>query len=92
LVEGGVVGAPREGGTLDLGYHGLLALLPERLAPHAEIRLDLRLPLIDHAASGIYARVVKASERDGRNLAAFEFTSISDGDAAALRRFVQMLV
>jgi hypothetical protein len=36
--------------------------------------------------------VVKATLRDGKNLAAFEFTSISDADAAAVRRFVQMLV
>ncbi len=92
MVENGVVGEERQGTTLDVGYHGLLAQVPVRLAPHAEIRLDLPLPLIDYAASGIYARVVKATERDGRNLAAFEFTSISDADAAAVRRFVQMLV
>jgi len=36
--------------------------------------------------------VVKATERDGMNLAAIEFTAIGDADAAAVRRFVQMLV
>jgi adenylate cyclase len=87
-----VVGERRQGATLDIGYHGLLAQVPERLAPHAEVQIDLPLPLIDFAASGIYARVVKATERDGGNLGAFEFTSISDADAAAVRRFVQMLV
>jgi adenylate cyclase len=92
MVENGVVGEERHGATLDIGYHGLLAQVPERLAPHAEVQIDLPLPLIDYAASGIYARVVKAMERGGRNLGAFEFTSIGDADAAAVRRFVQMLV
>ena len=92
MIENDVVGEERQGTTLDIGYHGLLAQVPQRLAPHAEIQLELPLPLIDYAASGIYARVVKATERDGRNQAAVEFTSISDADAAAVRRFVQMLV
>ena len=93
LVENNVVvGEEGRGTTLDIGYHGLLAQVPERLAPHAEVQIDLPLPLVEHAATGIYARVVKATERDGRNLAAFEFTSIGEADAAAVRRFVQMLV
>jgi hypothetical protein len=93
MVENSVViGAGSRGTTLDIGYHGLLAQVPERLAPHAEVQIDLPLPLVEHVATGIYARVVKATESDGRNLAAFEFTSISDADAAAVRRFVQMLV
>lgn len=93
MVENSVVGGERRlGTTLDIGYYGLLAQLSERLAPHMEVQIDLPLPLVDHAASGVYARVVKATLRDGRHLAAFEFTSISDADAAAVRRFVQMLV
>jgi adenylate cyclase len=87
-----VVGEPRWGTTLDIGYYGMLAQLGDRLAPHMEVQIDLPLPLVDHAASGIYARVVKATLRDGKHLTAFEFTSISDADAAAVRRFVQMLV
>ena len=92
MVEDAVIGAQRQASTLDISYHGLLARVPERLAEHAEIRVDLPLPLIDHVARGIYARVVKATERDGMNLAAIEFTAIGEADAAAVRRFVQMLV
>lgn len=91
-VEETVVGGLHQASTLDISYHGLLARVQERLAEHAEIRIDLPLPLIDHLAQGIYARVVKATERDGMNLAAIEFTAIGEADAAAVRRFVQMLV
>jgi adenylate cyclase len=91
-VEEGVVGAKHEASSLDISYHGLLARVSDRLAEHAEVQLDLPLPLLDHVAKGIYARVVKATERDGMNLAALEFTAIGDADAAAVRRFVQMLV
>ena len=92
LVEESVMGGQRQASTLDISYHGLLARVSERLAEHAEIRIDLPLPLIDHVAQGIYARVVKATERDGMNLAAIEFTAIGEADAAAVRRFVQMLI
>jgi adenylate cyclase len=92
LIEEDVMGEQRQATTLDISYHGLLARVPLRLAEHSEMRIDLPLPLLDHVAKGIYARVVKATERDGMNLAAIEFTAIGDADAAAVRRFVQMLV
>jgi len=91
-VEEKVIGQPRQASTLDVSYHGLLARVPDRLAEHTEVHIDLPLPLVDHVAKGIYARVVKATERDGMNLAAIEFTAIGEADAAAVRRFVQMLV
>jgi adenylate cyclase len=92
VVENDVVGEPVQASTLDISYHGLLARVPGRLAEHSEVHIDLPLPLVDHVAKGIYARVVKSTERDGMNLAAIEFTAIGDADAAAVRRFVQMLV
>lgn len=92
MVENDVVGGQHQASTLDVSYHGLLARVPSRLAEHSEVRIDLPLPLVDHVAKGIYARVVKSTERDGMNLAAIEFTAIGDADAAAVRRFVQMLV
>jgi c-di-GMP-binding flagellar brake protein YcgR len=91
-VEEKLVGQARQASTLDISYHGLLARVPDRLAEHTEVHLDLPLPLVDYVAKGIYARVVKATERDGMNLAAIEFTAIGEADAAAVRRFVQMLI
>jgi adenylate cyclase len=91
-VEAEVIGEARQASTLDISYYGLLARVPDRLPEHAEIRIDLPLPLVDYTAKGIYARVVKATERGGMNLAAIEFTAIGEADSAAVRRFVQMLV
>jgi adenylate cyclase len=91
-VASDVIGQSHQASTLDIGYYGLLARMPNRVAEHSEISIDLPLPLVDHVAKGIYARIVKATERDGSNLAAIEFTAIGDADAAAVRRFVQMLV
>ena len=91
-VDNDDLGPTRQASTLDIGYHGQLARAPQRLAKHAELQLDLPLPLVGHVAKNVYARVVKATERDGVSLAAIEFTAISEADAAAVRRFVQMLL
>jgi hypothetical protein len=58
----------------------------------SEIKFDLALPLINATAGQIYAHVVKTRQRDARSLAALEFTSVGERDAAALRRFVQLLL
>jgi adenylate cyclase len=91
-VDNDVLGPARQASTLDISYHGVLARVPERLAEHGELHLDLPLPLVDHVAKNVYARVVKSTEREGVNLTAIEFTAIAEADAAAVRRFVQMLV
>lgn len=78
--------------TIDIGYYGLLMETEQALPERADVRFDLALPLVDALARQIYARVVKARQRDGRNLAALEFTSVAHEDASALRRFVQMLL
>jgi adenylate cyclase len=92
VVASGVVGPQQQASTLDISYHGLLAEMPGRLAEHSEIRIDMPLPLVDHVAKGVYARVVKATQRNGVSLTAIEFTAISDADAAAVRQLVQMLI
>lgn len=85
-----VVAEPRQAVTVDVGYYGLLVETTQGLVPHSEIKLDLALPSIDYIAREIYAKVVKSLQRDGRKLAALEFTSLSDRDAASIRRFLQL--
>jgi adenylate cyclase len=80
----------RQAVTVDVGYYGLLVETASEMVPHAEIKLDLPLPSIDHTARDVYAKVVKTLQRDGRRLAALEFTSLSDRDAASIRRFLQL--
>ena len=81
---------PRQAVTVDVGYYGLLVETASEMVPHAEIKLDLPLPSIDYTARDVYAKVVKTLQRDGRRLAALEFSSLSDRDAASIRRFLQL--
>jgi adenylate cyclase len=78
--------------SLDIGYYGMLAEVERPLVERSEIKFELALPLINAATGQIYARVVKARQRDARHLAALEFTSVREPDAAALRRFVHLLL
>jgi len=80
----------RQAVTVDVGYYGLLVEAPGEMVPHSEIKLDLPLPSIDYTARDVYAKVVKTLQRDGRMLAALEFSSLSDRDAASIRRFLQL--
>ena len=81
-----------QGVTLDVSYHGMLVEVVHPLYPLSEIKLDLELPLIGHTAQEVYAKVVKTQLKGGRNLAALEFTSLSDANSAAVRRFIHMLL
>ena len=78
---------------LDIGYHGVLADVGARELPmHAEIKLDIELPLVDYRVREIYAKVVKAVPRDGRKLLGLEFTSVDAEANGKIQLFVQMLI
>lgn len=85
-----VMSEQRQAVTVDVGYYGLLVESAHDFVPHSEVKLSLILPSIAHTTADIYAKVVKALQRDGRKLGALEFTSLSDADAAAIRRFLQL--
>lgn len=90
-VSAKVVGAESRAGRIrDLGYHGALAELAERLTLFAELRLAFDLPGLAFRAEDVYARVVSMREQSGRHLAGLEFTSLSDRTAGQIRRYVQM--
>lgn len=82
----------RNGVVLDIGYHGVLVELERELSLYAEIKLDLELPLIRYRTGDIYARVVKAFAKDGRQLAGLEFTSLDPQCNGNIQLFVQMLI
>lgn len=81
-----------QGVTLDVGYHGLLVEVVHPLYPLSEIKLDLELPQIGHTAKELYAKVVKTQLRGGKNFAALEFTALEEEHAAALKRFVHLVL
>ncbi|NBX25605.1 MAG: adenylate cyclase [Planctomycetes bacterium] len=80
------------GTILDIGYHGALAELTERVPAHADLKLHLHFVRGGAADTDLYARVVRTFEREGRPLACLEFTSVSPQGSENIRRFVQMLL
>ena len=84
--------AALRGRILDIGYYGVLAELAEELPLRAELKLELELPLVEHCARELYARVVKVTPVGGRWQVGLEFTSISPESNSKLQLFVQMLI
>jgi adenylate cyclase len=77
---------------LDIGYHGVLAEVPKEIPLHADLKLDIELPLIGYCAREIYAKVVKTVPKDGRKLLGLEFTSVEPEANGKIQLFVQMLI
>ncbi len=82
----------RSGRILDIGYHGVLVEGHPEMPLHAELRLEIDVPLVGHVAKEVYARVVNRSRRGGKPLAGLEFTSLAPDTNAKLQLFVQMLL
>lgn len=93
LVEGDDV-QPRiiHATILDMGYHGLMLELPERIEPQRVLQLEFELALVDFRAVGVYARVIKVKQERGRWIAGMEFTDISEECRPKVQMFVQLLV
>lgn len=81
-----------EGCILDIGYYGVLAEVRSELVVRAELKITLELPLVGHRASDVYAKVVKATVRNGHHQVGVEFTSLPPETNSKLQLFVQMLI
>jgi adenylate cyclase len=94
LLNGKIVLPERhEGVILDIGYHGVLVeAASEALELHAEVKLELFLPLVGYRAGDLYARVVKAIQRRERTQFGLEFTSVTAEANRQIQLFVQMLI
>ena len=92
-IEDKIVSAEKRSGTiLDLSYNGVLALLEGDVPAQTDIKLDLNLSLAGTTATDVYARVLRTFERDGRQVASIEFTSVSVQSNLNIRHFVQLLI
>jgi adenylate cyclase len=80
------------GRVLDIGYYGVLAEVEQELPLRAELKLDLELPLVEHRASDVYARVVNTAPSGERYQVGLEFTSLGPESNSKLRLFLQMLI
>jgi adenylate cyclase len=76
----------------DIGYHGILAEIPEELALFDEVKLEIDLPLLSFRAKEVYARVVKVVSKRDRYLVGLEFTSLGAEANSQIQLFVQMLI
>jgi adenylate cyclase len=76
----------------DIGYHGLLLEVAEKIELHSEVKLEFDLSLVEYRATEVYARVVTLKPEDGQWLAGVEFTAIDAECLEKVRMFVQLLV
>ncbi len=81
-----------KGVALVLGYHGILAAVDRPLAPAAEVKLRMDLPLVNHRASDIYGRVKKTTKAAERYLCGVEFTSFGNKTRSSIELLVQLLM
>ena len=90
-VEGKGVGTQQwHGEVLDIGYSGLLAVLPIVLAVRSEIMIHLSLGLFEARPTAIYARILQRHPSDDGMLCSVEFSFIEPQAAAAIKEFVDM--
>lgn len=75
----------------DMGYHGMLIETDLGLARHDELKLDFDIPLMDFKVADVYAKVIQASQRNGRTVAGIEFTSVNTETSMMIQLFVQLL-
>lgn len=78
--------------ALDIGYQGILAELAFPVPPFTDIRLSLDLSPLGYRAVDVYGKTLHMQQRDGRSLAAIEFTAVTVQSDLGIRQFVQMLL
>lgn len=77
-----------QGEVIDIGYRGLLAVLPIVLPVHSEIMIHISLGLFDTRQTTIYARIVQRHPAVEGMLCSVEFSFIEAAAAAAIKQYV----
>jgi adenylate cyclase len=80
------------GVVLVLGYHGILAEVERSLPAAAELKMRMRLPLVNHQAADLYGRVKKTTRSHDRYLCGVEFTSLGNKTRSSIELLVQLLM
>ena len=93
LIQNGIVLPEIHAGTIcDIAYQGVLIEVDRDLPLLSEIKLDFDLPLVDHPAKEIYAKVVALKPGEGRIRLGIEFTSVPAETNMKIQLFVQLLL
>src|SRR5688572_3703462 len=87
-----VVPELRRGMILDIGYHGVLAEIPNAPSLFSEIVLTFDLPLVGEKVSELYGKVVKVLEREAGARIGVEFSAMTAEQRAAVQLFVQLVI
>jgi adenylate cyclase len=80
------------GQILDIGYNGLLSVLPEQLEVFTEIKLTIALPMIGEETSDIYAKVLRTKKQNGEYLTNIEFTSVHIYAKKVIKLFIDRMI
>lgn len=78
----------RKGSIINLGYHGMLAQLPQRLPEHGEITFGLAPEPTAMEYEDVFARALHQHPTDNGFQTAFAFTSVGARGSEAVRRYV----
>ena len=87
-----VLPEPCEATVRDIGYHGMMLESDQPLPPHTEIKLEFDLPLVNHRARDVYAKVVSQKKSAAANCVGVEFTSVPAETNTKIQLFVQLLL
>jgi adenylate cyclase len=80
------------GQILDIGYNGLLSVLPEQLEVFTEIKLTIALSMLGDELSDVYAKVLRTKKQNGQYLTNIEFTSIHIYAKKAIKLFIDRMI
>src|SRR3954467_9874455 len=75
-----------------IASHGVLAEPREPLSPGDELKIRMDLPLVNHRATDLYARVKKCSKAEKGYLCGIEFTAVPSKTRSAIELLVQLLM
>jgi adenylate cyclase len=77
-----------QGEVVDIGYNGLLVVLPIALPVRSEIMIHMSLGLFEARQTSIYARILQRHPSDSGMLCSVEFSFIEAPAAAAIKEYV----
>ena len=90
--ERSILPKKHSGQILNIGYNGLLSVIPEQLEVFTEIKLTIALSMLGDEVSDIYAKVLHTKKQNGQYLTNIEFTSVHIYAKKAIKLFIDRMI
>jgi adenylate cyclase len=90
--ERSILPEKHSGQILNIGYNGLLSVIPEQLEVFTEIKLTIALSMLGDEVSDIYAKVLHTKKQNGQYLTNIEFTSVHIYAKKAIKLFIDRMI